>query len=63
MLVPSIVDVGLTEVLTYGDPVPQSSHATVADSEGLGALLHAVENVEAGDMSPLWPGSIETPDD
>ena len=62
MLVPSLVDVGLTESLTSGDPVPQSPHSVVAHSEGLGFLLHAIENMEAGNMSPIWPCSIETPD-
>ena len=64
MLVPSVVDVGPTEGLTSADPVPQSPHTVVAHSEGLGALLHAIiENMEAGNMSPIWPCSIETPDD
>ena len=63
MLVPSLVDVGLTEVQSSADPVPQPPHATVAHSEGLGAFLYAIENMESGDMSPLWPCSIKTPDD
>ena len=64
MLVPSIIDVGLTEGRSLADPVPHSPHSAVAHSERLELeLLHAVENMETVHMGPIFPCGVNTPDD
>ena len=63
MLVPSIIDVGLTEDRSFADPVPHSPHSAVTHSERLCLVLHAVENMEAVHMSPIFSCGVNTPDD
>ena len=63
MLVPSIIDVGLTEDRSLADPVPNSPHSAVAHRERLCLFLHAVENMKTVHMGPIFPCGVNTPDD
>ena len=61
VLVPSIVDVCLTESFTSADPVPQSPDDGPADTKGLCALLSAIEHMKAGQMLKVWSSCVRQP--
>ena len=54
VLVPSLVDVRLTESISITDLVPQSPHHAPAHREGLGAFLSVVEHMEAVQMLKVF---------
>ena len=58
VLVPSLVDVRLTESLSIADPVPQSPHHAPAHSEGLSSFLSVVEDMEAVQMLKVFSGCV-----
>ena len=61
VLVPSIVDVCLTESFSSADPVSQSPHKAPAHTEGLGALLPVVEDMEAVQMLKVLSSCVRQP--